>query len=189
MIKMTWNARDASSTVSAPNSQVRPYRDMMPIMLIISRIVECLSFCFLAPTSLVFRLCRTRTATTMMKTTELNKMMARIGAKKAAKNTTVLLMKQLWKEESGIIVVFLVLKEINQYQACYKHKLHYTMYSVCFSTCMSVACSTYNPELPCSGSVITKSLFMATGITTGTMGATAWRSNTNVHAGQTNLRQ
>lgn len=49
----------------------------------------------------------------MMKTTELNKMMARIGAKKAAKNTTVLLMKQLWREESGVIVVFLVFKEIN----------------------------------------------------------------------------
>lgn len=99
MIKMTWNASDALSTVSAPNSQVRPYRDMMPIMLIISLIVECLSFCFLAPTRLLFRLCRMRTATTMKKTTELNKMMIRIGAKKAVKNTVVLLMKQLWKGE------------------------------------------------------------------------------------------
>ena len=51
---------------------------------------------------------------------------------------------------------------------------------------MSVACNTYNPELPCSGSMITNSLLIATGITTGTMGATVWRND--VHGGQTNSK-
>ena len=94
---MIWKAKDASSTVSAPKSQVRPYMDMMPMILMINRSVVPRSFFFLAPPRSVLYLCRIRTTTTVMKMTELKRITARIGARKAAKKAVVLLMKQLWK--------------------------------------------------------------------------------------------
>ena len=97
MTNIIWKAKDASSTVSAPKSQVRPYMDMIPIILMINRSVVLRSFCFLAPPRLVLYLCRISTTTTVMKMTELKRITARIGARKAAKKAAVLLMKQLWK--------------------------------------------------------------------------------------------
>ena len=85
--------------VSAPNSQVRPYRDMMPAMLIMRRMVECLSLDFeaLNPVSLLLCLWRMRTKTMMINTAKLKRIMTRMGARKAAKKAVVLLMKQLWR--------------------------------------------------------------------------------------------
>ena len=97
MTKMIWKARDALSTVRAPNNHDSPKSDMMPIRLIMSRIVEALSLdlFFLMSPRLLLRLWRINTTITMINTTELKTIMAKIGARKAAKNVAVLPMKHL----------------------------------------------------------------------------------------------
>ena len=100
MTKMIWNTRDALSTVRAPNTHDSPKSDMIPAMLTMSRMVEPLSldlFILMSP-NLLLHLWRINTPITMTNTTELKKMMAKIGARKAAKNVAVFPMKHLFNE-------------------------------------------------------------------------------------------
>ena len=100
MTKMIWNTRDALSTVRAPNTHDSPKSAMIPPILIIRRMVEALSLdlFFLMSPNLLLRLWRINTTITITNTTELKKMMAKIGARKAAKNVAVLPMKHLFNE-------------------------------------------------------------------------------------------
>lgn len=93
-LKMTnryWNAVEASLTVRAPKSHVKPNITIIPTMLIIVLIVALADFFF-------FIVWVTSTRTERMKITMLNKISANMGARKVTKNTIVSLMKQLWRK-------------------------------------------------------------------------------------------
>ena len=85
----------APRTVNAPKSQVSPKRIMTPKRLSIVRIAPFLRLDFSVLLNFLV-LCLTMTTSTKIKTIRLKIMMARMGPRKAAKNTMEWLMKQLW---------------------------------------------------------------------------------------------
>ena len=98
-LKMTnryWNAVEASLTVRAPKSHVKPNITIIPTMLIIVLIVALADFFF-------FIVWVTSTRTERMKITMLNKISANMGARNVTKNTIGSLMKQLWRKKFSII--------------------------------------------------------------------------------------
>ena len=101
--KRAWKAVEASEslspvTVSAPKSHVRPKRDMIPVVLMINLMTVFLFICSLVRPSL-FRVCLMRIPITKTKMTALKIRMAKMGPRKAPKNTAESLMKQLQREE------------------------------------------------------------------------------------------
>ena len=97
--KITWKAVEAvvslsPVTVSAPNSHVRPKRNMIPAILMINLMAVFMFICSLVRLSL-FWMCLTSTPITKTKITTLKIRMAKTGPRKAAKNTARSLMKQL----------------------------------------------------------------------------------------------
>ena len=97
--KRIWNAVEAAAlpnpvTVSAPKSHVRPKRDMTLAILMSSLMAVFLFICSLVRPS-VFRVCLMRTLITMTKMTTLKIRMAKIGPRKAPKNTAGSEIKQL----------------------------------------------------------------------------------------------
>ena len=97
--KRIWKAVEAvvslsPVTVSAPKSHVRPKRNMIPAILMTNLMAVFMFNCSLLRSSL-FRVCLTRTPITKTKMTTLKIRMAKMGPRKAAKNTAGSLMKQL----------------------------------------------------------------------------------------------
>ena len=97
--KRTWKAVEALEspnpvTVSAPKSHVRPKRDMTPAILM-SNLTAVFTFICCLVCSIVFRVCVMRTPTTMIKMTKLKSNMAKMGPRKAPKNTAGSKTKQL----------------------------------------------------------------------------------------------
>ena len=92
--KRIWNTSEAEETVSAANSHVSPKRNITPVILISRRIAVAVVICSLV-LSEVFLKCRISTITTATKMTMLKRRMAKMGPRKAPKNTPVLPMKQL----------------------------------------------------------------------------------------------
>ena len=80
--------------VSAPMSHVSPNRNIILAVLMSKLMASFLVICALVRSSL-FRVCLMRTLITMIKMTTLNNRMAKIGPKKAPKNTARSLIKQL----------------------------------------------------------------------------------------------
>ena len=101
---------EASDMVSAPNNHVSPNRHMIPNMLMSNRLV--LSTKFLSFLLLYFFMeCLIRTLITTKKMTQLKIRTAKIGTKKAPKNTPTSPMKQLkWQnrehKETGIYTIY-----------------------------------------------------------------------------------
>ena len=97
MTKMIWKAKDALSTVRAPKTHVRPNRDMIQTILIMSRTTEAPSLADVVLTSLCLLLCLCwiKTTTIMTNKAQLKRTIAKIGARKAAKKVAVLPMKHL----------------------------------------------------------------------------------------------
>ena len=90
-LKMTnryWNAVEASLTVRAPKSHVRPNITIIPTMLIIVFIVDLIDLFF-------FLAWITNTRVTRIKITTLKMITAKMGARKVTKNTVGSLMKHL----------------------------------------------------------------------------------------------
>jgi len=97
--KRTWKAVEALEspnpvTVSAPKSHVSPKRNMTPVILISNLIVVFLFTRYLVRSS-VLRLCLMSTPITRTKMTTLKSRMAKMGPRKAPKNTAASEMKQL----------------------------------------------------------------------------------------------
>ena len=80
--------------VSAPKSHVRPKRNMTPVILISNLIIVFLFISSLGRPS-VLRLCLMRTLITSAYITALKSRMAKMGPRKAPKNTAPSEMKQL----------------------------------------------------------------------------------------------
>ena len=102
--KRTWKAEDAVAlpkpvTVSAPKSHVRPKRNMIPAILMNNLTTVFLFICSFVRSSL-FRVCLMITPITKTKMTTLTIRMAKMGPRKAPKNTAGSLMKQLEKKIS-----------------------------------------------------------------------------------------
>ena len=102
--KRTWKAKDAVAlpkpvTVSAPKSHVRPKRNMIPAILMNNLTTVFLFICSFVRSSL-FRVCLMITPITKTKMTTLTIRMAKMGPRKAPKNTAGSLMKQLEKKIS-----------------------------------------------------------------------------------------
>lgn len=99
--KRAWKVRRSicTLTVRAPNTQDRPNKDITPAMLSISlRAVEFLKDFFLR--ECLPLVCLSSTTVTMAQMTALKSIMRNIGPKNAAKNTIVLLRKQLKKKSA-----------------------------------------------------------------------------------------
>ena len=97
--KRTWKAKEAVTlpnpvTVSAPKSHVRPKRNMIPPILMTNLIAVSFFICSLVRSSL-FRVCLMITPITKTKMTTLKIRMAKMGPRKAPKNTAGSVMKQL----------------------------------------------------------------------------------------------
>ena len=97
--KITWKAVEAvvslsPVTVSALNSHVRPKRNIILAILMINLMAVFMFICSLVRSSL-FRVCLTRTLITETKMTTFTIRMAKMGPRKAPKNTARSLMKQL----------------------------------------------------------------------------------------------
>ena len=97
--KRTWKAKEAlvfpnPVTVSAPKSHVRPKRNMIPAVLT-SNLMAVLLFIFLLMRSSLSKVCLMITPITKTKTTTLKIRMAKMGPRKAPKNTAGSVMKQL----------------------------------------------------------------------------------------------
>ena len=95
MAKKTWKARVAPVTVSAPNSQVSPNKNITPLTLIMMRTAVFVSIFSLFTRREEEMVCLTMTNTTTTKMTMLKRMIAKIGPRKAPKKTAVLPIKQL----------------------------------------------------------------------------------------------
>ena len=93
MAKRVWKTIEAPVTVKAPNSHVRPKRAITPMVLIRILMTVCRFALSVVPS--FFLACLTSTVITMTNMTELKSMMAKMGPRKAPKNTPMLLMKQL----------------------------------------------------------------------------------------------
>ena len=103
--KKAWKAVEALEslspvTVSAPKSHVRPKRNMTPVVLMSSLMTVFLFVCSLVRPSL-FRMCLMSIPITKTKMTALKIRMAKMGPRKAPKNTTGSLMKQLYRGKSA----------------------------------------------------------------------------------------
>ena len=104
--KRAWKAVEALEslspvTVSAPKSHVRPKRNMTPVVLMSSLMtVFRLFVCSLVRPSL-FRMCLMRIPITKTKMTALKIRIAKMGPRKAPKNTAGSLMKQLYRGKSS----------------------------------------------------------------------------------------
>ena len=96
--KRIWNTNEASEMVSAASTHVSPNRTITPMMLISRRIAFAVLICSFA-LALLFMLCRSSTTTTVTNMTALKSRMAKIGPRKAPKNTPILPMKQLEEGE------------------------------------------------------------------------------------------
>ena len=114
--KRTWKAVEALEspnpvTVRAPKSHVRPKRNMTPAILMSNLMVVFTFICCLACSS-VFRVCVMRTPITMMKMTKFKSKMAKMGPRKAPKNTAGSKTKQLERgmRTPSIYQCWLVLK-------------------------------------------------------------------------------
>ena len=114
--KRTWKAVEALEspnpvTVRAPKSHVRPKRNMTPAILMSNLMVVFMFICCLACSS-VFRVCVMRTPITMMKMTKFKSKMAKMGPRKAPKNTAGSKTKQLERgmRTPSIYQCWLVLK-------------------------------------------------------------------------------
>ena len=104
MVKRNWKAVEASLTVRAAKSQVRPYSDIIPVILTRRRsVVFWFTSSFTRPR--VFRVCFTRMTTTITKITVLKRRMAKIGPRKAPQNTPTSPIKQLEKEMCHVHVI------------------------------------------------------------------------------------
>ena len=100
--KKIWKAKEAVAlpnpvTVSAPKSHVRPKRNMIPAILMTNLMAVFLFICSFVRSSL-FRVCLMITPITKTKMTTLTIKMAKMGPRKAPKNTAGSLMKQLEKK-------------------------------------------------------------------------------------------
>ena len=89
--KRTWKAKEALAflnpvTVSAPKSHVRPKRNMIPAVLT-SNLMAVLLFICCSVQSSVFRVCLMITPITQTKIITLKIRMAKMGPRKAPKNT------------------------------------------------------------------------------------------------------
>ena len=158
--KRTWKAIEALAspnpeTVSAPKNHVRPKRDMTPAIPMSTLMVVFMSIFFLVRSSF-FRICLMMTIITKTKMTMLKSRMAKMGPRKAPKNTAGSETKQLEEENN---------------------KTH----SLCI--CLPPVCSvTYNPRFSSVGMRTTRSLLTvserstAIGITTGMIGTTGGRA-------------
>ena len=94
--KRIWKGSEAPEMVRAPKIHVSPNNDVMPVMLINSlKAVFCFICSFRCP--IVFLMCLTRTITTTIIMTKLKSRTAKIGSKKAPKNTLRSPIKQLKK--------------------------------------------------------------------------------------------
>ena len=93
MAKRVWKTIEAPVTVKAPNSHVRPKRAITPMVLIRTLMTVCRFVLSVVP--IFFFACLMSTVITMTNMTELKSMMAKMGPRKAPKNTPVLPMKQL----------------------------------------------------------------------------------------------
>ena len=134
---------------------------MIPAILMINLMAVFLFICSLVRSSL-FRVCLTRTPITKTKMTTLKIRMAKMGPRKAPKNTAGSSMKQL--------------EEKCEHKSFNSYVTEYTMHSV-----------TYNPWLCGVGLRTTRSLLTASvrsksiGISTGMIGTTderdAWNTN------------
>ena len=97
--KRTWKAKEAVTlpnpvTVSAPKSHVRPKRNMIPAILMTNLTTVFFFISSLVRSSLC-RVCLIITLIMKTKMTTLTIRMAKMGPRKAPKNTAVSLMKQL----------------------------------------------------------------------------------------------
>ena len=93
MAKRNWKAVEASRTVRAPNTHVNPKRAITPMILIMS-LTTVFRFAWSLPANFLW-ICLARTLITETNMTALKSRMAKIGPRKAPKNTPVLPMKQL----------------------------------------------------------------------------------------------
>ena len=92
---MIWKARVAPVTVSAPNNQVSPNKNITPLMLIRRRTTVAVFIASSFTRREVEMVCLRRTNMTTANMTVLKRMMAKIGARKAPKKTAVWPIKQL----------------------------------------------------------------------------------------------
>ena len=97
--KRTWKAKKAVTlpnpvTVSAPKSHVRPKRNMIPA-IVMTNMMALFMFIFSLMRSSLSKVCLMRTPITKTKMTTLTIRMAKMGPRKAPKNTAGSLMKQL----------------------------------------------------------------------------------------------
>jgi len=97
--KRTWKAVEALESpnpviVSAPKSHVSPKRNMIPVKLI-SNLTDVFLFIPSLERPSVLRLCLMITLITKTKMTTLKSRMAKMGPRKALKNTVASEMKQL----------------------------------------------------------------------------------------------
>ena len=100
--KRTWKAVEAvvsliPVTVSAPKSHVRPKRNMIPA-IVMNSMMAIFKFIFSLMRSSLFRVCLMIAPITKTKMTTLTIRMAKMGPRKAPKNTAGSLMKQLQEE-------------------------------------------------------------------------------------------
>ena len=93
MAKRVWKTIEAPLTVKAPNNHDRPKRAITPMVLIRILMTVCRLALSVVPN--FFLACLMSTVITMTNMTELKIRMAKMGPRKAPKNTPVLPMKQL----------------------------------------------------------------------------------------------
>jgi len=93
MAKRNWNTVEPSKKVKKANTHISPKRAITPPMLIISLMTAFRFVCSLLPNFL--RLCLMSTLITRLYITTLKRRMAKIGPRKAPKNTPVFPIKQL----------------------------------------------------------------------------------------------
>ena len=93
MAKRVWKTTEALLTVKAPNNHVSPKRAITPMVLIRSLVTVCRFVLSVVPN--FFLVCLMRMLITMTNMTELKRRMAKMGPRKAPKNTPGLPMKQL----------------------------------------------------------------------------------------------
>ena len=91
--KRNWKAVEASRTVRAPNTHVNPKRDITPMMLTMS-LKMIFRFAWFV-VAYFLRICFVSTLITMINMMVLKSRMAKMGPRKAPKNTPVSPMKQL----------------------------------------------------------------------------------------------
>ena len=96
MVKRYWNVSEASDMVRAPNTHDIPKRNMILKILMSNHLTPSTTCLSLLP--YFFIECITSTLITSTKMTELKIIMAKIGTRKAPKNTPTSPMKQLRKD-------------------------------------------------------------------------------------------